>query len=115
MNYKIEKIKDNKFTIDLSECNFDHNILFTQPYNGEKYNWTVIDEEGNNIGEYQDDKFIELKGGIKYSLITNDKIDPEKEKIENKNNSKSTPGFIFIILLSVIACFIIFKKIRKTN
>ena len=71
-NFRVEKNKLNKFTIDLTDCEFNHTVLFTNPYRDPDRIWTIHDENERYIGETPNDVFLELESGVKYYFTTND-------------------------------------------
>ena len=71
-NFRVEKNSLYKFTIDLTDCEFNHTVLFTNPYGDPDRRWTLHDENERYIGETPNDMFLELESGIKYYFTTND-------------------------------------------
>jgi hypothetical protein len=84
-NFIIEKNSSELYIIDLTDCMFDHNVLFTNPDGTNKRNWTLCDKNGKYIGVVRDDVFLELKNGVKYLLSTN-------ETAPEPNTSPNTPS-----------------------
>jgi len=111
-NFKIDKINSNTFIIDLADCKFNHNILFTQPYDNKYYNWTLNDEEDKIIGDIYEDKFFQLEKGHIYSFSTIEDIEPLDKESILIDSGEPAPGFELIIFLFSII-FLYFLKINK--
>ena len=107
-SFKIFKNSMNNFTIDLSECKFDHNVLFSSPYENMDTEWEIHDDNGEYIGDVVNDTFYELKAGSMYYFSSNDEILIEIEQ------DQETPGFEFItVMISLVfSCIYIFIKKR---
>jgi hypothetical protein len=69
-NFIVEKNTPENYTIDLTRCTFDHNVLFTNPDGTNQRNWTLYDQNGKYIGIVRGDVFLKLKSGVKYYLST---------------------------------------------
>lgn len=69
-NFSVEKNDEHNFTINLTRCMFNHNVLFSDPYNTSD-RWILNDENGNHIGFVQNDTFLNLEKGLKYFFIKN--------------------------------------------
>jgi len=108
-NFKIFKNTINNFTIDLSECIYDHNILFTQPYEKITANWKLYDENKAYIGEVVDDSYHELQGGGVYYFVSEDEF-----TIDDINLGEETPAYGIIgVLFSLFIVYIVIIK-RKS-
>lgn len=64
-NFKVIKNNESNYTIDLTNCSFNHFVLFSTPLNNSN-NWAVFDENNRFIGDVQNDTFIELSPGLIY-------------------------------------------------
>ena len=73
-NFTVEINSEANYTINLTRCLFDHNVLFTNPDETNQRNWTVYDQTGNYIGTVQDDVFLRLKHGANYFLRINSEL-----------------------------------------
>ncbi len=69
-NFLVEKIAENNFIIDLSECQFNHNILFS-PVDTKTYEWILKDDNWNEISIVHDNMFLLLQKNNIYHLIGN--------------------------------------------
>jgi hypothetical protein len=69
-NFIVIENSPTSFTIDLTGCTFDHNVLFTNPDGTNQRNWILSDQNGHYIGTVRDDVFLLLKNGVKYFLST---------------------------------------------
>lgn len=67
-NFKVEKNNENNYTINLSLCQFNHNVTFSPPYDY-RDQWELYDENGSKIGDVQNDTFFLLEKGQKYYFI----------------------------------------------
>ena len=70
-NFKILKNSEKNYTLDLTKCKFNHDILFSNPNNTDA-NWTIYDEYTNYIGMVEGDTFVRLARGLKYYIVLND-------------------------------------------
>jgi hypothetical protein len=75
-NFIVEKNSPEQYTIDLTGCMFDHNVLFTNPDGTNQRNWILSDQNGHYIGTVREDVFFRLKNGIKYVLNADDVTPP---------------------------------------
>lgn len=66
-NFCVIKNNDNNYTIDLSNCSYSHNLLFSNPSN-DISQWTLYDSNSTKISNVCNDTFIELDP-MKYYLI----------------------------------------------
>ena len=98
----------NNFTIDLSECKFDHNVLFSTPYENMDIEWEIHDDNGEYIGDVVNDTFYELKAGDMYYFSSND------ESLIEIEQDRETPSFEFItVMISLVfSCIYVFIKKR---
>jgi len=64
-NFIVERNNRENYTINLTLCQFNHNVLFTPPGN-DGNRWILHDESGNFIGEIQGDVFLYLEKGHCY-------------------------------------------------
>jgi predicted double-glycine peptidase len=64
-NFIVKRNNAENYTINLSQCQFNHNVLFTPPDN-DGTQWILHDENGNCIGEIQGDVFLFLEKGHCY-------------------------------------------------
>ncbi|VVB59220.1 Uncharacterised protein [uncultured archaeon] len=62
-NFKVRKNNEGNYTIDLSLCQFTHNVLFSPPDNDQ---WELFSEAGNKIGVANGDTFFLLEKGHSY-------------------------------------------------
>ena len=62
-NFKVKKNSEGNYSINLSLCQFNHNVLFSSPDNNQ---WELHDENGKYIGLVQGDMFFILEGGHNY-------------------------------------------------
>jgi PKD repeat protein len=69
-NFTVEKNSPQNFTINLTRCMFNHNVLFTNPDGTSQRNWTLYDQTGKYIGVVRNEVFLRLENGIKYFLTT---------------------------------------------
>lgn len=69
-NFAVEQNSPDSYTIDLTNCEFGHNVLFTNPDGTSQQNWILSDQNGNYIGIVREDVFLQLKSGVKYFLST---------------------------------------------
>jgi hypothetical protein len=68
-HFKVVKNNEENFTIDLTNCSYNHSVLFSKPLNSTK-KWAVFDEEYRFIKDISDDTFIEISpGSIYYFLV----------------------------------------------
>jgi hypothetical protein len=67
-NFKIRRNDENNYTIDLTNCIYDHNILFTNPHN-DITSWILYSENWEYIDEIINDSFIKLESGKEYYFI----------------------------------------------
>jgi len=70
-NFRVEKNSIYNFTIDLTDCKFDHMVLFTNPYGDPDRKWILYDKNGRYIGETPNDVFLKLMRGVEYYFIAN--------------------------------------------
>lgn len=68
-NFIVQKNDNTNFTIDLTNCKFNHKILFSSPYNNDFRQWKLYDENGRLIEKVQGDTFINIEPGLKYYLL----------------------------------------------
>lgn len=64
-NFKVEKNNENNYTINLSLCQFNHNVTFSPPHN-DSDQWELYDGNGNKIGIVEGDTFFLLEKGHSY-------------------------------------------------
>lgn len=68
-HFTVRKNSDEKYTISLRNCSFNHSVLFSTPRNSTK-NWAVYDEQNRFIGNVQSDSVLDLsKGSIYYCMV----------------------------------------------
>jgi len=65
-NFAVIKNSDTNYTIDLTECKFEHNILFKSPNEHDLRLWNLYDENGKLIGKIQGETFLNVEPGLKY-------------------------------------------------
>jgi len=104
--FVLTKLSQDNFIIDLSNCQHNHNILFSQPYEDNSYNWTLTDDEGNILGEIYNDIFIELKSGEKYYFSTLENIKIPSPKDDDKEENVNGFEFLFLIFACLVLLFI---------
>ena len=114
-NFRVVFNNPDKITIDMLNCSYDHNILFTQPYDNKSYNWTLENKNGNLVGFVTDDVYIKLEKGNKYILSTTDNVDisdsPVSIQSESSNEPEETSGFISVLFfISLIIVYFLKKK-----
>ena len=68
-SFIVEKNTNTNFTIDLTHCKFNHNILFSSPYENDGRQWRLYEENGELICTVQGDTFLLLEPGLKYYFI----------------------------------------------
>jgi len=66
-NFKVQKNNEGNYTIDLTLCQFNHNVLFSSPDNNE---WELQVKNGDDIGVLQGDMFFSLEKGYTYYLTS---------------------------------------------
>ena len=98
----------NNYSIDLSNCKYDHTLLFTQPYEKIQATWTIYDDTGGIIGEVFEDSFHELQSGSVYYFVSEDEF-----IVDGSDLKEETSGFEIIILLFSIFIVFIFMMKRK--
>jgi hypothetical protein len=64
-HYNVKRNNANNYTINLSQCQFDHTVLFSPPENNTDQ-WMLRDQNGQYIGIIQGDTFIFLEKGHCY-------------------------------------------------
>ncbi len=69
-DFKIIRTGEENYTIDLTGCKYDHNLLISPPNQLTSIIWTLIDENGNYIDTINEDKFVNLSGEKKYFLAS---------------------------------------------
>lgn len=106
-SFKVFKNAIDNFTIDLSDCIYDHNILFTQPYEQISPKWNLIDSTGNIVGEVTDDAFYEVQAGSMYYFVSVD--DFTLEDIEDTE----TPAFE--VLSVIVGLFIVLGILKRSH
>jgi len=68
-SFKVIKNGEENYTIDLTNCSFNHSVLFSKPINSTK-NWALYEKDHRLIGDVHDDAFIELSpGSIYYFMV----------------------------------------------
>jgi len=114
--FKIERQSPDKFIINLSSCSFDHDILFSQPYDGYYYNWTLYRGQ-KEVASFYDDYTIHLSAGQSYTMETNDKVEiPLEKNAQYKNIYERISGLnLIFLLLCFIVISIFIKKIRNKS
>jgi hypothetical protein len=70
-NFRVQKHGMDNFTIDLTRCKYNHNVLFTNPYGDPDRIWILHDEDDKYIGKTPNDVFLYLESGKKYYFKTN--------------------------------------------
>jgi PKD repeat protein len=68
-NFTVIRNNAGNYTIDLTNCRYNHNVYLTSPDNDES-RWILLDESGNSIGEITGSGFLQLKKGHYYYLTT---------------------------------------------
>ncbi len=58
-NFTVVKNNIDNFTINLTQCLYDHTILFSNPYN-DSSQWILKDYQGNIVEMMQNDTYIQL-------------------------------------------------------
>jgi hypothetical protein len=109
-SFIVEKNGPNNFTIDLTNCKFNHKILFTQPYTSRSFNWTLTDEQGKNISKIFNDIHLDLESGKSYFFITYDEIYISEETSLSDQNENQSSGFEVFVSLIAIALIVFFKR-----
>ena len=66
-DFKVWKISEDNFSIDVTNCSYPHNVLFSKPLNSTR-EWALYEKE-HWIGDVQDKTFFYLSPGKIYSLI----------------------------------------------
>ena len=112
-NFTVEKERANAFIIDLTDCKYDHKILFSQPYENVKVRWKLYDSNGNIIGIVYEDQFFELKNGKVYYFETSENIDDYDLASSGGSSQNVIPGFEFIIFIGAILLIFLIKRNRK--
>ena len=108
-SFKVEKNSANNYTIDLSDCLYDHDVLFTQPYENSKANWELYDSDGDYIGKMYNDTFFNLEGGKTYFFSTVEELNIDVPPVND------TPAFeIISLIISLFVVVLIFAS-RKTD
>ena len=79
--FKVRKNNVNKFTIDLTDCQFDHTVLFSDPYGQSDTTWNITDESGIQLDNIEGEGFVELLSGSP-SDKRQDKILSKLSKLE---------------------------------
>ena len=110
-HFNVSKKHQDTFIIDLSNCSYDHQVLFTQPYQEEYYNWTLIDEKDNCIGIIYNDTYLDVQAGHVYTFRAFDMPQGEDTQTSLENSSQATPGFPLISL--ALAGYIVILFYRK--
>jgi len=95
-NFTVEKNTQENYTINLTRCMFDHNILFTNPNGFSQRNWTLYDQTGKYIGIVREDVFLRLKHGMNYFLS----IEPEPNTPPNTPSNPSPTDTATNVLLN---------------
>jgi hypothetical protein len=108
----IEQIRPDFFIIDLTQCQYDHNVVFSQPYQEESHNWSLVYND-SVIDFFYEDTIISLDHGNKYQLITDEHIQFDRNYNQGKKIEEMIPGFELGILTISLLFFNIF--IRKTK
>ena len=93
-NFSVIQINSTSYVIDLTNCKYDHNVLFTNPNGNNQITWTVRDNLGNYIGSVNNDVFLMLKNGIQYTLSTTPTINlppNSPQAISPVNNTINVP------------------------
>lgn len=65
-NFRVIKNNDTNYTIDLTQCNYNHNLLFRSPYENDTRSWILYNENGKHIGTIQGDTFLNVEPRLKY-------------------------------------------------
>ena len=102
-NFKVRKNKINDFTVDLTNCQFNHTVLLSDPYGKDDTTWNISDENGVQLDSIQGEGFVDLQSGQKYSFNTDEYVNP----------TSNTPGFEFILLFIAILFIYIIQQIKK--
>ena len=108
--FKVTRESKDSFVIDLRDCLYDHNILFTQPYMGEYYNWTILDGQDHCVGMVYNDSYLDVQAGHVYSFKTFDIPMGDDKQIPLDDLSEDTPGFPFIIIVIAGCMVLIFYR-----
>lgn len=67
--FEVVKNSEENFTIDLTNCSYHHNVLFSKPLNSTR-GWSLYGKDKEWIGDVQDEKFFDLSPGeIYYFLV----------------------------------------------
>ena len=66
-NFGVQINNDDNYTIDLTNCQFNHTILFSIP-DEKGGQWTLTEETGRYIGEITRDTYLFLESGHNYFL-----------------------------------------------
>jgi hypothetical protein len=69
-HFQVIKVDNDNFIIDLTNCSFDHTVLFSKPVNSTK-NWGLFDENENLLGDVQNETFFDLTQGSIYTFKVN--------------------------------------------
>jgi len=64
--FKVEKNSNTNYTIDLTQCKFNHKLLFSSPIENDLRPWKLYTQDGRFIGRIQGDTFLKIEPGLKY-------------------------------------------------
>ena len=109
----VEQISPNLFNVDLTQCEYSHDVVFSQPYTDKSYNWTLL-HNNSIIDFFYEDTIISLDHGNRYQLKTDDQIHIYKKYNQEKYIDEMIPGFgVSIYIISILFLIIRFKKTKK--
>jgi len=112
-SYKVYKNSVRNYSIDLTDCEYDHDIIFSQPYKNLEITWELYDAfDGTKITEILDDTTVPLDAGGMYYFISDDEA---LDEMEENDNETDTPGFTVVIGLvsMLVICILYFLKRRE--
>ena len=110
-SFKVYKNSVRNYSIDLTDCEYDHDIIFSQPYKNLEIIWELHDAfNGTKIGEIVEDTTFSLRAGGMYYFTSDDEA---LDELEQGETGTDTPSFTFalgLVALIVICLIYLFKR-----